>query len=84
MDPTYGQNWGESKCKQDFGGETYEVIRARRIWKKDITGGAVWDRRVVETESGPYSMVVFCVYVEPADSVAPVLCRNVQILESLG
>lgn len=39
MDLTYGQNWGESECKQDFGGETYEVIRARRIWKKDITGG---------------------------------------------
>lgn len=61
MDLTYGQKWGEGECKQDFGGETYEVIRARRIWKKDFTGGGC-DRSVVETRSGPYSMVVFSVY----------------------
>jgi hypothetical protein len=32
---------GRSECNQYFGGENYEEILARRIWKKDITGGAV-------------------------------------------
>ena len=41
LDLTYDQNWGEGECKQDFGGEIYEEIPARRIWKKDITVGAV-------------------------------------------
>jgi hypothetical protein len=76
MDLTYGQNWGESECKKYFGGENHEEILARRIWRKDITVGAVGDRNVVETGSGPYSMVDLSIYVEPTESLAAVLCRT--------
>jgi hypothetical protein len=33
MDLTYGQNWGEKEFKQCFGGENYEEILPKRIWK---------------------------------------------------
>jgi hypothetical protein len=40
MDLTYGQNWGENECEQCFGGENYEEILLKRIWK-DLTVDAV-------------------------------------------